>query len=128
MCILLCSERANENRHINKTPRALRSDPPTVILGITSSHKVGLLPGGCEMVAHRHCHLVDVVDILIGVALLALSPPASFARIDNCDAKVLFEAATGRLFYVIGRNAVLCRSAYAFGYSLIELFKARSSA
>ena len=46
-----------------------------------------------------------------------------FARIDNCGAKVLFEAATGRFLYVIGGNTILCRSAYAFGYSLVELFK-----
>jgi hypothetical protein len=48
---------------------------------------------------------------------------ALFACIDNCGAKVLFEAATGRFFNVIGGNTVLCRSAYAFGDSLIELFK-----
>jgi len=48
---------------------------------------------------------------------------ALFARIDNRDAKVLFETATGRFFYVGGGNTVLCRSAYAFGYGLVELFK-----
>ena len=48
---------------------------------------------------------------------------ALFARIDDCRAKVFFEAATGRFFQVIGGYAVLCRSAYAFGYSLVELFK-----
>ena len=48
---------------------------------------------------------------------------ALFARIDNCRAKVLFETATGRFFYVTGGNAVLCRSTYAFSHSLIELFK-----
>ena len=41
----------------------------------------------------------------------------------NCGAKALFEAVTGRFFQGIGRNTVLCRSAYAFGYSLVELFK-----
>ena len=48
---------------------------------------------------------------------------ALFARIYNCGAKVLFEAAAGRFFLVIGGNIVLYRSAYALGYSLVELFK-----
>ena len=48
---------------------------------------------------------------------------ALFARIDDCGVKVLFETAASRFFQVSGGNIVLYRSAYAFGYSFVELFK-----
>ena len=48
---------------------------------------------------------------------------ALFARIDDCGAKIFFETAASRFFQVSGGNIILSRSAYAFGYSLVELFK-----
>ena len=46
---------------------------------------------------------------------------ALFARIDNCHAKVLFEATASGFFQVIGGNVILSRGAYALGYRLVEL-------
>lgn len=48
---------------------------------------------------------------------------ALFTRIDYGRAKILFEAATGRLRQVIGGDASLCSIGHALGNSRVELFE-----